>query len=68
MFDYSKKLGTISSSQSYTLPSFTDGTPEFTHFLLRSRGWCRAVDADHLADDLTGIERLGAKPRVVGFA
>ena len=33
MFDYSKKLRTISSSQSYTLPVYSDGRPIFTHFL-----------------------------------
>ena len=33
MFDYSKKLRTISSSQNYTLPVYSDGRPIFTHFL-----------------------------------
>ena len=38
VFDYSKKLGTISSSQSYTLPVSTDGTPLYTNFLFEGAG------------------------------
>jgi hypothetical protein len=33
IFDFAQKLGTISSSQTYTLPVSTDGTPDYTHFL-----------------------------------
>jgi hypothetical protein len=38
MFDYSKKLGTISASQSYTLPLLSDGTPQYTNFLFEGAG------------------------------
>ena len=38
MFDYSKKVGTISPSQSYSLPFDSDGTPQFTNFLFEAAG------------------------------
>jgi hypothetical protein len=37
-FDFSKKLSTISPNQSYTVPVYTDGTPEWTHFLFEGCG------------------------------
>ncbi len=38
MFDYSKKVGTISTSQSYSLPLSSDGTPQYTNFLFEGAG------------------------------
>jgi hypothetical protein len=38
IFDFSQKVGTISSSQTYTLPVSTDGTPDYTHFLFEGAG------------------------------
>ena len=38
MFDFAKKLGTISSNQTYTIPVATDGTPAYTNFLFEGTG------------------------------
>jgi hypothetical protein len=38
MMDYSKKLGTISTSQSYNLPLSSDGAPQYTNFLFEGAG------------------------------
>jgi hypothetical protein len=38
IFDYSQKVGTISSNLTYTLPVSTDGTPDYTHFLFEGAG------------------------------
>jgi hypothetical protein len=38
MVDYSKKLGTVSSTQNWTLPLNTDGTPQYTNFLFEGTG------------------------------
>jgi hypothetical protein len=37
-FDYSQQLATINANQSYTLPVYSDGTPEYTHFLFEGAG------------------------------
>jgi hypothetical protein len=38
IFDYAQRLAPISSSQSYTLPVNSDGTPQFTRFLFEGSG------------------------------
>jgi hypothetical protein len=38
VFDYSRKLGTISTSQSYNVPLSSDGTPQYTNFLFEGAG------------------------------
>jgi hypothetical protein len=38
MFDYSKKLGTVSPNQSYNLPISADGIPLYTNFLFEGAG------------------------------
>lgn len=38
IFDFSKELTTINSSQSYTLSVGSDGTPDYTHFLFEGAG------------------------------
>ncbi len=37
-FDYALRVGQVSPSQSYTVPVFTDGTPQFTRFLFEGAG------------------------------
>ena len=38
IFDFAQKLGTVNSSQTYTLPVSTDGTPDYTYFLFEGAG------------------------------
>lgn len=38
IMDYSKKVGTISPGQSYNLPLSSDGTPQYTNFLVEAAG------------------------------
>lgn len=38
IFDFSKELAPLNSYQSYVLPVFDDGTPEYTHFLFEGAG------------------------------
>ena len=38
VFDYSKKVGTVSPDQSYTLPFNSDGSAQFTNFLFEAAG------------------------------
>lgn len=38
IFDYARKLKTINATETYTLPVFSDGTPQYTKFLFEGAG------------------------------